>query len=47
MRHCFRNWLHLTRKFMVELNSENIEDKEKHKVDREQEDFEKVKMSKN
>ena len=44
VRHCFRNWLHLTRKFMVELNGENIKEKKKHKVDREQEDFEKVKI---
>ena len=44
VRHCFRNWLHLTRKFMVELNGENIHKKKKTKDSNEQENFEKVKM---
>ena len=44
VRHCFRNWLHLTRKFMVELNGENIHEKKKNIAGKEQEDFEKVKM---
>ena len=44
VRHCFRNWLHLTRKFMVELNGENIHEKKKIKAGNEQEDFEKVKI---
>ena len=42
VRHCFRNWLHLTRKFMIELNGENIHEKKKIKAGKEQEDFEKV-----
>ena len=44
VRHCFRNWLHLTRKFMVELNGKNIFEKKKNKDSKEQENFEKVKM---
>ena len=44
VRHCFRNWLHLTRKFMIELDGENIHEKKKIKAGKEQEDFEKVKI---
>ena len=44
VRHCFRNWLHLTRKFMVELNYENNVKDEKIKTDEELEEFKKVKL---
>ena len=44
VRHCFRNWLNLTRKFMVEINGNNMHEKKKQKVDKEQENFEKVKI---
>ena len=44
VRHCFRNWLHLTRKFMVELNGENIPKKKQNNANKDLEDFEKVKM---
>ena len=44
VRHCFRNWLHLTRKFMVELNYENNVKDEEIKADEELEEFKKVKL---
>ena len=44
VRHCFRNWLHLTRKFMVELNNGNSHEQKKNKASKDREDFEKVKM---
>ena len=44
VKHCFRNWLHLTRKFMVELNYENNVKDEEIKTDEELEEFKKVKL---
>ena len=44
VKHCFRNWLHLTRKFMVELNYENNVKDEEIKTDEELDEFKKVKL---
>ena len=44
VKHCFRNWLYLTRKFMIEFDSENIVKNKKIRKNKKLEDYEKFKM---